>query len=152
MSTSTETSGLRAALILTIVILAGWAACFWPARWLGGTAGVGWMTLAAASCLVPGWFVVILSRLAIFRNDLTALVCQTFLRIGCVAIVAIVVRQLRPDLGLKGFFGWLIGFYLLALMVEARVARRPKTRADQQQSHQLKPSALNGSTNTVKAD
>ncbi|MEZ6058738.1 MAG: hypothetical protein R3C19_00080 [Planctomycetaceae bacterium] len=79
------------------------------------------MSIAAICCLVPGWLVVFLSRLAIFSNDLNALLVQSMVRMFSVATAALVVKELRPDLGVADFFGWLIGFYLLALATEVWV-------------------------------
>ena len=101
----------------------GWVLCFWPARMLHGHSGVSWMTLAAFCCLVPGWIVVFLSRLATFRNDLFAMVIQTLLRLGIVGAVALVVVVQRPKIGVSDFYGWLIGFYLLALATETMLNR-----------------------------
>ena len=83
-----------------------------------------WMTLAAVCCLVPGWIVVFLSGLAIFPNDLAAMLVQTMLRVGVVSVVAVSVKKLRPDVGVAEFFGWLIGFYLLALATEVLLLRK----------------------------
>ena len=102
----------------------GWVLCFWPAKFLRGEAGVWWMTLAAVCCLVPGWIVVFLSGLAIFPNDLAAMLVQTILRGGVVGTVAVTVKLLRPDVGVVEFFGWLIGFYLLALASEVVLLRK----------------------------
>lgn len=49
---------------------------------------------------------------------------QSMVRLGCVAVVAVIVRKQWPDLGIADFFGWLIGFYLLALLVEVLLLRR----------------------------
>jgi hypothetical protein len=103
--------------------------CFWPAKLLRGQAGVWWMSLAAIAVLVPGWIVVFLSGLAILRNDLRAMLVQTVVRLFAVTATAIVVRTVRPDLGMVDFFGWLIGFYLLALTVEAGFLKRRATAA-----------------------
>jgi len=85
------------------------------------------MTLAAICCLVPGWIVVFLTRLAIFRDDLVAMVVQTLLRLGLVSAVALIVVVQRPEVGVSDFYGWLIGFYLLALAAET-VLNRPAGR------------------------
>ena len=86
------------------------------------------MSLAAIAVLVPGWIVVFLSGIAILRNDLAAALIQTMIRLLTVAGTAVIVRILRPELGIVDFFGWLIGFYLLALAVEvALLKRRPKS-------------------------
>jgi predicted neutral ceramidase superfamily lipid hydrolase len=115
--------GLRAAVWLTFVIAVAWVVCFWPARFLRPETGVLWMTLAAFCCLVPGWIVVFLSRLAIFRSELAAMLIQTLFRLGFVSSIALVVVKLRPEIGIADFFGWLIGFYLLALATETFLNR-----------------------------
>ncbi len=108
----------------------GWVLCFWPARLLRGEAGVWWMTLAAVSSLVPGWIVVFLSGLAIFPNDLVTMVVQTMLRVGAVGAVAVAVKLLHPEITVVDFFGWLIGFYLLALVTEIWLLRKKPISAD----------------------
>jgi hypothetical protein len=86
------------------------------------------MSLAAIAVLVPGWIVVFLSGIAILRNDLAAALIQTMIRLFTVAGTAVIVRILRPELGIVDFFGWLIGFYLLALSIEVALLRiRPPT-------------------------
>lgn len=102
----------------------GWVVCYWPAKMLKGEPGVWWMSLAAVCCLVPGWIVVFLSGLAIFPNELATTLFQTMIRLGVVSTVAISVRILRPDITVTDFFGWLIGFYLLALATEVLVLRK----------------------------
>jgi hypothetical protein len=81
------------------------------------------MSLAAIAVLVPGWIVVFLSGIAMLRNDLVAALIQTMIRLFAVAGTAVVVRILRPELGIVDFFGWLIGFYLLALSIEVALLR-----------------------------
>jgi hypothetical protein len=124
VTVSGKTGALRAALWLTIAMAAGWAVCFWPARYLRGSAGVQWMSVAAICCLIPGWFVVFLSGLAIVRSELSAMLLQTGVRLFSVSGAALVVRTLKPEFGLADFFGWLVGFYLLALVVEVNVFRQ----------------------------
>lgn len=85
------------------------------------------MSVAAISCLLPGWIVVFLSRLAIFRNELVGWLVSTFVRLGCVAGTALVVKFLRPGFGLIDFFGWLCGFYFLTLALEARFVLRKQS-------------------------
>ncbi len=127
MNAAPQTGGFNSAIWLTFVMAVGWVACFWPARMLNGHSGVSWMTLAAFCCLVPGWIVVFLSQLATFRSDLLAMVIQTLLRLVLVGAVALVVVVQRPEIGVSDFYGWLIGFYLLALTAET-VLNRPAGR------------------------
>ena len=126
MIKSSRSGGLKSAFWLTFYLAVAWVLCFWPARALRGSAGVWWMSLAAIAVLVPGWIVVFLSGIAILRNDLAAALMQTMIRLFTVAGTAVIVRILRPELGIVDFFGWLIGFYLLALAIEvALLQSRP---------------------------
>lgn len=86
------------------------------------------MTIAAICCLIPGWFVVFLSMLAIVRSEFGAMAIQMFVRLFAVASVALMVRKFRPELGFVDFFGWLVGFYLLALVSEVVVLRKKSVR------------------------
>lgn len=124
MTESSMKKGLVSAFWLTIVLAVGWCACFFPARWLRGESGIWWMTIAAICCLIPGWIVVFLSMVAIVRDELSAMLIQTMVRLFTVAGVALAVRKLRPELGFVDFFGWLVGFYLLALVVEVKLLKR----------------------------
>ena len=126
MSSSGTRIVIREAGLLTAVVVSAWALCFWPARWLDGLNGVLWMSFAAFCCLLPGWIVVFLSGLAIFRAGIAVILVQSTVRMLFTAVAAVVVRQVRPDLGIREFYGWLIGFYLLALMVETLFLFRQK--------------------------
>ena len=59
-----------------------------------------------------------------FPNDLSAMLIQSMTRLVSVAVVAVVIRKQWPHLGIADFFGWLIGFYLLALLAEVLLLRR----------------------------
>lgn len=85
---------------------------------LGGESGVWWMSIAAGACLGPGWFVVFVSGLTVLWSDLSVVLVHTMVRLMSVAVVAVVVRKTHPELGFLDFFGWLTGFYLLALVTE----------------------------------
>ena len=124
MTQNSRGAGLKSALWLTFFVAIGWVLCFWPARNLRGEAGVWWMSLAAIAVLVPGWIVVFLSGAAILRNHLAAMLVQTMIRLFSVAGTSVVVKKLRPDLGIVDFFGWLIAFYLLALAVEVTLLKQ----------------------------
>ena len=128
MMKSSRGGGLKSAFWLTFSLAVAWVLCFWPARALRGSAGVWWMSLAAIAVLLPGWIVVFLSGIAISRNDIATALIQTMIRLFAVAGTAVIVRILRPELGIVDFFGWLIAFYLLALAIEVALLRiRPPT-------------------------
>jgi hypothetical protein len=114
---SGATTGV-AAVQLTIGVLAGWAICFWPARWLRGDDGVFWMSVAAFCCLVPGWIVVFISRLGIFTDNLVVSLIQMSVRLVCVVGAAVVVKSGWPQLRAGDFFGWLVGFYVMTMLLE----------------------------------
>lgn len=115
---------LQSVILLTVAIAVGWVLAFWPARIMSSDSGIMWMSVAAVTCLIPGWIVLALSFLSVFANDLSAMVVQSMVRLGSVALVAVLVRKQRPELGFADFFGWLVGFYLLALLTEVLLLRR----------------------------
>ncbi len=128
MTESSFKTGLVSAFWLTAAVAVGWVVCFLPARMLRGESGVWWMTIAAMCCLIPGWIVVFLSMVAIVRNEFTAMAIQMLVRLFTVASVALAVRRFRPELGFVDFFGWLVGFYLLALVTEVVVLKKNSVR------------------------
>lgn len=123
MTGSSLKKAFVSAFWLTFLVAIGWVVCFWPARLLRGESGVWWMTIAAICCLIPGWIVVFLSRVAMVRDAMIAVMMQTMVRLFTVAAIAIVVRKLRPELGFVDFYGWLIGFYMLTLLFEVMLLR-----------------------------
>ncbi len=127
--TGVKKTTLRSVSRLTFVLVVGWIICFWPARMVRPEEGVKWMSVAAISCLLPGWIVVFLERLAIFRDDMKLILAQIGVRFLAVLIVAVAVKVLHPEFGIVDFYGWLIGFYLLAMAVETLLLREKFGRA-----------------------
>lgn len=121
--TSQNRSLLQSVLRLTIVMVVGWVLCFWPARMLRPEHGVKWMSIAAICCLCPGWIVVLLERLAIFRGDIKLMLGQMLVRVVAIMSAALLVRLNNPAFGLADFYGWLIIFYLLAMVYEIILLR-----------------------------
>lgn len=114
---------VQAVTHLTIVFLIAWVLCFWPARLVRPEHGVWWMSVAAICCLVPGWIVVLLERLAIFRGDIKLILGQMCVRFFAVLITGVVVKWREPQFGLLDFYGWLIVFYILAMVMEVILLR-----------------------------
>lgn len=115
-----------------MIMVVGWVLCFWPARMLRPEHGVKWMSIAAICCLGPGWIVVLLERLAIFRGDIKLMLGQMCVRFLAVLIACIAVKMQHPEFGLVDFYGWLIVFYLLAMVYEVillreKFAKQPKS-------------------------
>ena len=109
------------ALFLTVAIAMGWVVCFWPARVMNGPGGVKWLSIAAICCLIPGWLVVYLTTLSIFRNDIDKMLAQMAVRFTSVVAVVLVAKWMYPSLGIAEFYGWVMGFYCLALVIEVRI-------------------------------
>ena len=124
MTESSLKKGVASAFWLSLILAVGWTVCIFPARWLRGESGIWWMTIAVICCLIPGWFVVLLSTVAIVRDQLSAMLIHMMVRLFIVAGVALAIRKLRPELGMVDFYGWLIVFYMLALIVEVRLVKR----------------------------
>lgn len=118
MTDGSQTNTFGSVRWLTLVLAIGWAVCFWPARLLQGSEGIYWMSMAAICCLVIGWIVAFLSRLAIFRGPLTVMLVQMMGRLLLILGVVVFVKFRHPELGIKEFFGWLILFYVLSLSTE----------------------------------
>lgn len=114
----------QAILRLTVVFIVGWAVAFWPARLGRPDGGVQWMSIAAACCLVSGWVAVVLESIPAFRGDIRLMLGQMGVRVFAVVAAAIVVRLLHPEFGIVDFYGWLIGFYLLAMTTEVALLRQ----------------------------
>ena len=124
MTTGIGQKQLRAALWLTLIVTIGRVLCFWPARLLSEEDGVLWMTVAAISCLVPGWIVFFLSTASVFGSDIAAILSQSLVRLLVVGSAAIAVKVNRPELGLAEFYGWLVFFYVLTLATEVVLIRQ----------------------------
>ena len=124
-----DLSTLRQALVLTVVITVGWMLCVWPAREFGGGSGILWMSVATAVCLAPGWIVAFVPRAMIFSSDVSVVLVQTMVRLTSVSVVAVAVKKFRPELGFVDFFGWLVGFYFLALLTEVWLLFRQRSHS-----------------------
>jgi len=88
---------------------------------LNGSGGIWLMSIAAICCLIPGWLVVFLTTLSIFRNDVEKMLAQMIVRLTSVVAVVLVTKWMSPGLGIVDFYGWVIGFYCLALVIEVRI-------------------------------
>jgi len=144
--TTHATTTLRSLARLTVVFLVGWAACFWPARIARPEDGVFWMSVAAACCLIPGWIAVFLERFPAFHGDVKLMLGQMTVRFLAVAITGVVVRFIRPEFGLAEFYGWLILFYILAMVFEVVLLREKFSILTQSTANSLQDSQVSEST------
>ncbi|HAB12448.1 MAG TPA: hypothetical protein DCE47_12245 [Planctomycetaceae bacterium] len=111
---------LRQSAWLFAVLVGLWLVLALPAQWVGGTAGLEGLTWAVGLCLVPG--LVVLSVAVLLPNLTTtpqAILLSTTLRMLMVLSGALLIREVRPELGFREFFAWLIVSYLTALAMES---------------------------------
>lgn len=110
---------LRRCGVLTASTAALWAVLAGPAFWLAGTLGLEGLTYAALLCWLPGcllFFAVPFFELS--KNKAYAFLAGSGLRMAVVLVATLVLQEIRADLGLKEFLGWLIAFYSATLLVE----------------------------------
>lgn len=104
---------------LLLVSLATLIVLIVPAAWLAGWSGIQGLGLSAVVCLIPGLLTVALVGSV---KDPVARVWLTVggmvVRMFVILIVALIVHQLRPKLGLIDFYIWLIVFYNVLLLAE----------------------------------
>lgn len=128
----------RSFLLLPFSVMAGWAVCFWPAKLLRPEEGVFWMSVAAGCCLLCGMIVILVPLVVRAQNDLAIFLIQMMIRFGSLVGVALYVRSYWPRLGVLDFFGWLILFYLLTLLLEVRFFQpSPRKNKETVQTHTI---------------
>jgi hypothetical protein len=119
IATSSTQTPLRRCGVLTTCTAALWAILAGPAFWLAGNLGLEGLTYAALLCWLPGcllFFAIPLFEFA--KNKAYAFLAGSGLRMAVVLIATLILQELRADLGLKEFLGWLIAFYSVTLLVE----------------------------------
>ena len=113
-----------------------WIVLFWPARMVGGAAGVEGLTFAALLCVVPGCAIFVLGSLFRTLGGQPQLMVMAGMTLRLLAVLGglLAVRSLRPDLGFRELTVWVVVFYLAMLLVETllvtKLARRPRVTAD----------------------
>lgn len=122
-------SAVRAAGQLTLAFAVGWVVCFWPARMLRPEHGIWWMSVGALCNLVPGWVIVLLDRFRFFSTDLKLILGQMGIRISGVMLAVILLSVFRPELEMLDFYVWLIVFYILTIVIEARLLMKNLSRS-----------------------
>lgn len=112
-------SPLRQCIKLLAVALVAAVVLSPVAMWVGGQSGVQGLAVSAAVCLLPGLITVWLaSSVADPMARVWLTVGGMLVRMLVVLIAALVVYKLRPDLGLREFYIWLIVFYNVLLFAE----------------------------------
>jgi len=125
VSSSSWVEAIRQTAVLVGLTLLLWVMLVGPAWLLSNLNGVIGLSVAAFVCCVPGC--VAFGLKALFKPSPNGFfLLSTGLRFGFVIAVTLLVKQERPELGLRQFHVWLIFFYLAALAVETwLVLRRP---------------------------
>ncbi len=112
-------SPVRQCCWLLLVSLAALVLLSVPAALLAGWQGILGLGLSAIVCLIPGLLTVVLVGAV---KDPTARIWLTvggmIVRMFVILVVALVVHELQPKLGLVEFYIWLIIFYNVLLLAE----------------------------------
>lgn len=89
---------------------------------LSGVIGLEGLSIAALLSLLPGWLVfwgvAVTSQTSDQKNPSMAVLAATCVRLMFVLFGVMLMKSIRPDLGLKEFHIWVIAFYGVSLIVE----------------------------------
>ena len=104
---------LAASSVLLWVVLAG------PAYWVAGELGLEGLSYSALLCTLPGCVLFLVIPFFEFaQNKAFAFLAGSGLRMFAVLVATLLLREVRPDLGLRQFLSWLVVFYSVTLLVE----------------------------------
>lgn len=110
------------------------------------------MSIAALLSLVPGWLVfwgmAAVSGVPGQNGQPMAVLAATGVRLMFVLFGVLLMKSIRPDLGLREFHGWVIAFYSVSLMVETLLLVRPLSKsasADEEKPGTTKPDLVSAS-------
>ncbi len=133
---------LTASTALVWLVLAG------PAHWLSGVTGLEGLSIAALLSLAPGWLVfwgvAAASGVPGQSGQSMAVLAATGVRLIFVLFGVLLMKSMRPDLGLREFHSWVIVFYSVSLMVETLllVKTLPKFASDDSEKQSAAKSDL----------
>lgn len=131
------TSGLRSNLITLLLATAGlWLVAALPAWLVAGVLGLEGLTYAVLLCAPPGILALVVAERGRDANRaLMGLLVGAGVRMAAVLAVTLLLKEMRPDLGLREYFVWLVISYLTMLAVETRLLlgkeqlAQPRSRA-----------------------
>ncbi len=131
------TSGLRSNLITLLLATAGlWLIAAVPAWLVAGVLGLEGLTYAVLLCAPPGILALVVAERGRDANRaLMGLLVGAGVRMAAVLAVTLLLKEMRPDLGLREYFVWLVISYLTMLAVETRLLlgkeqlAQPRSRA-----------------------
>lgn len=119
ISALTSGSILVKVTALTVVMLVAYAGVIFVAVDHGGMIGVVAVSLAAGVCLASSVTALLMSHSLLGPSDgVAGMLLPTFARTAPPLILALLVRLRGQALVETGFVYYLVGFYLLALVVE----------------------------------
>lgn len=96
-----------------------WAILVAPAFWVAGKLGLEGLTYSALLCVVPGCLLFLaIPFFGFAQNKAYAFLVGSGLRMFVVLVATLILHEVRADLGLKEFLGWLVVFYSVTLLVE----------------------------------
>jgi ABC-type spermidine/putrescine transport system permease subunit II len=122
-------------VILIAGTLLAWGAAAYPARLLGGDAGLIYSAVAAALCLLPTALTLLWAEWVSRQSpeqQLTMVLGGTGIRMGVVMGIGLLLYLFLPYFEQPGFWLWLLAFYLFTLALEMVLVVRGRTAVEQQ--------------------
>jgi len=122
-------------VILIAGTLLAWGAAAYPARLLGGDAGLLYSAVAAGLCLTPTALTLLWADRASRQSpeqQLTMVLGGTGVRMGIVMGVGLLMYLYLPYFQQPGFWLWLLAFYLFTLGLEMVLVVRGRSAVEQQ--------------------
>ena len=114
---------------LTAAVCGLWVVMAVPVYLLAGSAGLGWLAISAAVCLVPGWLVFwMAARYGVADSQVFAVIAGTMCRLGFVLSWVLAFQEWKG--ALPAVFLIPLGvFYAATLAIETRLTLGPPKKA-----------------------
>jgi hypothetical protein len=126
----------RLALFVTCVVTL-WVIVAYPARYLGGNAALAYSAVAALLCLVPTVATMAWAGWALEKSpeqQLLMMLGGTGVRMAVVLAGGLALYLLVPFFHQRGFWLWILVFYLLTLALEMLLIVAGRHASDRPQS------------------
>ena len=99
-------------------LAASWLLAFWPAVWSYGQPGVIWMSVAAGVAFVSGLTGSVVVPLLVAPMSMAEPLVHMANRAFWVVTGAVSAKTFQPGLRFTEFYGWLLLFYIVVMVLE----------------------------------
>ncbi|MEY2724958.1 MAG: hypothetical protein RLZZ458_825 [Planctomycetota bacterium] len=98
--------------------MTAWLLAFWPAAWAYGQHGVVWMSIAAGVAFVSGLAGLVLIPSLVAPDSLAQPLLHMANRAFWVIAASAAAKTFQPGLRFTEFYGWLLLFYIILMVLE----------------------------------